>query len=99
MNVSYKGHRFPLEVISYSVWLYHRFTLSFRDVEDLLAERGIVVSCEAIRNWCLKFGPEYSRSLRSKQGRLGEIWYVDELFVTIRGHRTSGGALSIKTER
>jgi putative transposase len=57
MNSTYRGHRFPLEVIGYAVWLYHRFTLSFRDVEDLLAERGITVSYEAIRCWCMKFGP------------------------------------------
>jgi putative transposase len=87
MTISYKGHRFPPEVISYSVWLYHRFTLSFRDVEDLLAERGVIVSYESIRYWCRKFGPAYARKLRKKQGRLGDIWHVDELFVTIRGQR------------
>ena len=68
-------------------WLYHRFTLSFRDVEDLLAERGIAVSYEALRSWCQKFGPAYARTLRRRQGRLGDIWHVDELFVTIRGQR------------
>ena len=68
-------------------WLYHRFTLSFRDVEDLLAERGIAVSYEAIRSWCQKFGPAYARTVRRRQGRLGDIWHVDELFVTIRGQR------------
>ena len=87
MKSTYKGHRFPPEVISYAVWLYHRFTLSFRDVEDLLAERGITVSYEAIRIWCMKFGPTYARSLRRKQGRHGDIWHVDELFITIRGER------------
>ena len=61
--------------------------LSFRDVEDLLAERGIIVSYEAIRFWCLKFGLEYARKLRKKQGRLGDIWHVDEIFVTMRGQR------------
>jgi putative transposase len=85
MESTYKGHRFPPEIISHAVWLYHRFTLSFRDVEDLLAERGITVSYEAIRYWCIKFGPTYARSLRRKQGRLGDIWYVDEVFITIRG--------------
>jgi len=85
MKPDYRGHRFPPEIISYAVWLYHRFTLSFRDVEDLLAERGIAVSYESIRYWCLKFGPTYARSLRRKQGRLGDIWHVDELFITIRG--------------
>ena len=87
MVISYKGHRFPPEIISHAVWLYHRFTLSFRDVEDLLAKRGIIVSYESIRYWCRKFGPEYARELRKKQGRLGDIWHVDELFVTIRGQR------------
>ena len=61
---SYHGYRFPPEIISHAVWLYHRFCLSFRDVEDLLAERGIVVSYETIRLWCRKFGPEYARRLK-----------------------------------
>ncbi len=85
MESLYRGHRFPPEIISHAVWLYHRFTLSFRDVEDLLAERGITVSYEAIRFWCQKFGPGYARSLRRKQGRLGDTWFVDEVFVKIRG--------------
>ena len=87
MKSLYRGHRFPAEIISHAVWIYYRFTLSFRDVEDLLAERGIIVSYEAIRSWCLKFGPGYARSIRKKQGRLGDIWHVDELFITIRGQR------------
>jgi len=87
MESLYRGHRFPPEIISHAVWLYHRFTLSFRDVEELLAERGIIVSYEAIRHWCLKFGPAYARNLRRKQGRLGDIWHVDELFITIQGQR------------
>ena len=87
MEPNYRGHRFPAEIISHAVWLYHRFTLSFRDVEDLLAERGIIVSYEGIRFWCLKFGPGYARSIRKKQGRLGDIWYVDELFVKIQGEQ------------
>ncbi len=84
---SYRGHRFPAEIIGHAVWLYHRFCLSFRDVEDLLAQRGITVSYEAIRFWCFKFGPEYARSLKRRQGRLGDTWYLDEVFVTIRGER------------
>jgi len=87
MESQYRGHRFPPEIISHAVWLYHRFTLSFRDVEDLLAERGITVTYEAIRFWCQKFGPTYARKLRKKQGRLGDIWHVDELFITIQGQR------------
>ena len=87
MGSLYRRHRFPPEIISHAVWLYHRFTLSFRDVEDLLAERGVTVSYEAIRFWCRKFGPAYARTLRQRQGRLGDIWHVDELFLTIRGER------------
>ncbi len=85
MESQYRGHRFPPEIISHAVWLYHRFPLSFRDVEEMLAERGIIVSYEGIRFWCLKFGPAYTRNLRRKQGRLGDIWHVDELFITIQG--------------
>jgi putative transposase len=81
----YHGHRFPPEIISYAVWVYHRFCLSFRDVEDLLSERGIVVSYEATRRWCRKFGPDYAMRLKKKQGRLGDTWYLDEVFVKING--------------
>jgi putative transposase len=84
---SYHGYRFPPEIISHAVWLYHRFCLSFRDVEDLLAERGILVSYETIRQWCRKFGPEYARRLKRRQGRLGDTWHLDELFVNIRGQQ------------
>ena len=87
MESLYQRHRFPPEIISHAVWLYHRFTSSFRDVEDLLAERGITVSYEAIGSWCWKFGPAYARTLRRRQGRLGDIWHVDEVFITIRGER------------
>jgi putative transposase len=83
----YRGHRFPPEIIGYAVWLYHRFCLSFRDVEDLLAQRGIIVSYETIRQWCRKFGPDYARRLKKKQGRLGDTWYLDELFVRINGQQ------------
>jgi putative transposase len=84
---SYRGYRFPPEIISHAVWLYHRFCLSFRDVEDLLAERGITVSYETIRHWCQKFGTEYARKLKRREGRLGDTWYLDELFVNIQGQR------------
>ena len=89
MESLYRRHRLPSEIISHAVWLYHRFTLSFRDVEDLLAERGITVSYEAIRSWCRKFGPAYALALRRRQGRLGDIWHVDEVFITIRGDDSS----------
>src|ERR1700694_3312234 len=84
---SYHRYRFPPEIISHAVWLYHRFCLSFRDTEDLLAQRGITVSYEAIRQWCQRFGPEYARILRGRQGRLGDTWHLDELFVNIQGRQ------------
>ena len=83
----YHGHRVPPEIISHSVWHYYRFCLRFRDVEDLLAKRGIIVSYEIIRQWCLKFDPEYARQLKRRQGRLGNTWFLDEVFVTINGRR------------
>jgi putative transposase len=84
---SYRGYRFRPESISHAVRLYHRFCLSFRDAEDLLAQRGIIVSYEAIRHWCRTFGPQYARTLRRRRGRMGTSWYLDELFVAIRGQR------------
>ena len=83
----HRGYRFTPEIISHGVWLYHRFCLSFRDVEELLAKRGILVTYETVRQWCRKFGPEYARKLKRRQGRLGDIWYLDEVFVKIRGER------------
>ena len=84
---SYHGYRFPPEIISHAVWLYYRFALSFRDAEDLLAQRGITVSYEAIRQWCQTFGLDYARRLRRRRGRMGDTWYLDELFVTIQGRQ------------
>jgi len=84
---SYQRHRFPSEIISHAVWLYHRFYLSFREVEELLAKRGISVTYETIRQWWQKFGPDYARKLKKRQGRLGDIWHIDEVFVTIQGER------------
>ena len=81
---SYHGYRFPPEIISHAVWLYYRFCLSFRDVEDLLAELGITVSYETIRQWSRKFGAEYARKLKRREGRLGDTWHLDELFVRYR---------------
>ena len=69
----YRGHRFPPEIISHAVWLYYRFTLGFRDVEELLAEPGVAVSYEAVRLWCRKFGPAFARNLRRRQGQLGDV--------------------------
>jgi len=84
---SYQRHRFPSEIISHAVWLYHRFCLSFREVEELLAKRSISVTYETIRQWCQKFGPDYARKLKKRQGRVGDTWHIDEVFVTIQGQR------------
>jgi putative transposase len=82
---TYKRHRFPPDIISYAVWLYYRFNLSHRDIEDLLAERGITVSREAIRLWCIKFGAIYARRLKRKHRGYGDTFYIDEVFVKING--------------
>jgi putative transposase len=82
---TYTRHRFPPDVISYAVWLYYRFNLSHRDIEDLLAERGITVTRESIRLWCIKFGPIYSRRLKRKHRGYGDTFYIDEVFVKING--------------
>ncbi len=84
---SYHGYRFPREIISHAVWLYHRFGLSFRDAEDLLAQRAITVTYETIRQWCRTFGPVYARTLRRRRGRMGDTWHLDELFVNIQGRQ------------
>ena len=86
-ELSYHGYRFPPEIISHAVWLHHRFCLSFRNVEDLLAQRGLILSYETIRQWCQTFGPDYARRLRRRRSRLGDTWYLDELFLTIQGRR------------
>ena len=84
-NPSYQRYRFPSEIISHAVWLYHRFCLSFREVEELLAERGITVTYETVRQWCQKFGPDYARKLKKRQGRLGDAWHLDEAVITVQG--------------
>src|SRR5438552_14491878 len=84
-RISYRGYRFPPDIIQYAVWLYFRFTLSFRDVEDLLAERGIEVSYETIRQWTTRFGPAIARDLRSRRPRPHGQWHLDEMFVSIGG--------------
>ncbi len=85
--LSYRGYRFPPEIISHAVWLYHRFGLSFRDVEDLLAERGVTVTYEAIRLWCRRFGLDCARRLRRRRGRMGDTWHLDELLLKIQGRQ------------
>ncbi len=82
---TYKRHRFPPDIISYAVWLYYRFNLSHRDIEDLLAQRGITVSREAIRLWCIKFGALYARRLKRKHRGYGDTFYIDEVFIKING--------------
>ncbi len=83
--ISYARHRFPPAIIRHAVWLYFRFTLSFRDVEELLAERGIEVSYETVRRWVLKFGPAFARELRRRRPRPSSQWHLDEMAVQIGG--------------
>src|SRR5437763_8628983 len=87
MELSYRRHRFPPVVIQHAVWLYLRFTLSYRDVEDLLAERGVDVSYETVRSWGLKFGPVIARRLRRRRPRPSDRWHLDEMVVRIAGKR------------
>jgi putative transposase len=81
----YHRHRFPGEIISHAVWLYHLFSLSLRDVELILAERGVLVTREAIRHWCCKFGHEFAKRLRRRRPRPGDTWHLDEVFIRING--------------
>jgi putative transposase len=81
----YHRHRFPAEIISHSVWLYFRFALSFRDVEEMLAMRGVTLSYETIREWCLKFGQTYANGLRRRSSQPGDRWHLDEVFLKING--------------
>src|ERR671923_2909531 len=83
----YKNHRCPGEIISHGVWLSYRFTLSYRDVEERLFERGVPVSHEAVRQWCRKFGQDYANRLRRRRPRPGDKWHLDEVFLTIHGER------------
>lgn len=81
----YAGYRYPAQIISHAVWLYHHFTLSFRDIEELLAARGVVVSYETIRQWCKKYGAIYCPQIKKSRGQLGDTWYLDEVFIKING--------------
>ena len=85
--VSYRRHRFPPSIIQYAVWLYYRFSLSYRDIEDLLAERGIDISYETNRRWCLKFGLAYARLLRARRTKPFSTWHIDEVFVRVGGRQ------------
>src|SRR5215468_2521459 len=82
---TYKNHRFPPDIISHAVWLYFRFCLSYRDVEELLFARGVTVTYEAIRKWCRKFGQSFANSLRRRRPRPGDKWHLDEVFIRIQG--------------
>ena len=86
-SLSYRGHRFPAPIIQHAIWLYLRFTLSYRDVEELLAERGVDLSYDTIRRWVLKFGPAIARRLRPRRPRPGDRWHLDEMVVRIVGRR------------
>jgi putative transposase len=82
---TYPGYRFPAEIISHAIWLYHVFSLSLRDVELILAERGITVTHESIRQWGLRFGDDFARKLRRRRPKPGDTWHLDEVFLRING--------------
>ena len=85
IKISYSGYRFPPEIIQHAIWLYIRFTLSFRDVEDLLAERGIMVSYETVRRWVNHFGPMVAADLRKRRPKPHTTWHLDEVYLKIDG--------------
>jgi putative transposase len=84
---SYKGHRYPVEVIAHGVWLYFRFPLSYREVEEMMLQRGVAVSYETVRRWCLKFGQAYADGLRRRRPQAGDKWHLDEVFIKVNGER------------
>jgi len=90
----YKRHRFPPEIIQHVVWLYHRFNLSSRDIEDFIADRGIAISYESIRLWCIKFRSKYSKRLRRQHQGYGDTFYLGEILWESEGYNTISGALS-----
>ena len=94
-TASYKGHRYPVEIINHCVWLYFRFSLSFREVEELMLTRGVVVSYETIRRWCAKFGQAYANQLRRRRPRPGDKWHLDEVFIRING--TIHGTVNLRS--
>ena len=87
MSNPYRGHRFPGEIISYSVWLYYTFPVSFRDIEKMMLYRGVTVTYEAIRGWCLKFAQSYATQIRKQRPRPGDKWHLDEVIITIKGEQ------------
>ncbi len=84
----YKRHRFPAEIISHAVWLYFRFSLSYRDIEELMFERGVLLTYETVRNWCTKFGQDYANKLKRRRPQPGDKWHLDEVYLTINGKRS-----------
>ena len=86
-KISYSRHRFPPHIIQHAVWLYARFTLSYRDIEDLLAERGLDISYETVRRWFLKFGEPIARNLRTSRPTPNDIWHLDEMVIVFRRKR------------
>ena len=94
----YHRHRFPAEIISHSVWLYFRFALSFRDVEEMLAMRGVTLSYETIREWCLKIGQTYANGLRRRSSRPRDRWHLDEVFLRSTVGSIISGVRLIRTE-
>lgn len=85
MSVSYKYHRFPIEVIRHCVWLYYTFPLSFRDIEKMMLYRGIEVTYEASRKWCKKFARAYANQIRRRRPKPADKWHLDEVVITIKG--------------
>ena len=81
----YRRHRFPSEIISHTVWLYFRFNLSYRDVEELMSVRGVTLTDETVRHWCLKFGQTFANELRRRRPRPGDKWHLDEVFIRVNG--------------
>ena len=81
----YKGHRYPVEIISHCLWLYHRFPLSVREVEEMMRARGVLVTYETIHQWCRKVGQTFANQLRRRRPRSGDKWHLDEVFIKIKG--------------
>ena len=99
VHLSYRRHRFPLPIIQHAIWLYLRFTLSYRDVQELLAERGLDVSYETVRRWVLKFGPAIARRLRQGRPRPSDRWHLDEMVVRIAGVTFKCGRIAARNRQ
>ena len=84
-EIRYRRYRFPIEVVEQCIWLYFRFALSYRNIEEMMSKRGIQVSYETVREWCYKFGSLYAVQLRKKRTRIGSKWHLDEVFIKMNG--------------